>query len=207
MCFDRTKAIILPSLQPLQESLSVGSSSTQPCRTFLRQVPLQDTCTNWTTVHFCWCKLLQFAKLSWTWFRPYWAYLNQVRLNTQVTMTIQSHFVPKACVKYHQATGTQEDGLSVRPWTTRSHRVHLLSNSCLLFGSTLVSARGHLSDMDRFWVTGALKMAISLFLIAVCDGRGARRLDAWTDMQVRKRKRMGSTRGPSTAAWAGNVIA
>lgn len=27
-------------------------------------------------------------------------------------------------VKYHQATGTQEAGLSVRPWTTRSHRVH-----------------------------------------------------------------------------------
>lgn len=110
-------------------------------------------------------------------------------------------------VKYHQATGTQEAGLSVRPWTTRGHRVHLLSNSCLPFSSALVSARGHLSDMDLFWVTGALKMAISLFLIAVGDGRGARRLDAWTDMQVGKRKRMGSTRRPSTAAWARNVIA
>lgn len=30
-------------------------------------------------------------------------------------------------VKYHQATGTQEAGLSVRPWTTRGHRVHLLN--------------------------------------------------------------------------------
>lgn len=53
-------------------------------------------------------------------------------------------------VKYHQATGMQEAGLSVQPWTTRGHRVRLLSNSCLPFGSTLVSARGHLSDMDRF---------------------------------------------------------
>lgn len=53
-------------------------------------------------------------------------------------------------VKYHQATGTHEAGLSVRLWTARGHRVHLLSNSCLPFGSTLASPCGSLSDMDRF---------------------------------------------------------
>lgn len=88
LCFHKTKTITPDSLphQPSSEHCRLATLRASLARLSWDQSKASVLTEQQNSSCF---RLLQLAKLSWTWFRSYWVYLKQVRLNTQVIMTSQ----------------------------------------------------------------------------------------------------------------------